>query len=117
MIVVHPGELEHEVRLERKVADPAFDSAGGDDTWELVDTIWVGIRDSLPSRAERTEGGFTTSTRPARIRMYWRDDVEPSMRLVHGARIMQIVSGPAELGRRGGLELMVEDYNPRGAAA
>ncbi|MES3109637.1 head-tail adaptor protein [Sphingomonas aurantiaca] len=111
MIVVRPGELEHFVRLERRIESADFGSAGTEE-WKLVDEIWIGIRDSLPSRSERTEGGFTTSTRPARVRMYWREDVETGMRLVEGSRIMQIVSGPAELGRRGGLELMVEDYNP-----
>ncbi|MBE2990889.1 head-tail adaptor protein [Sphingomonas sp. CFBP 13603] len=116
MIVVRPGELEHFVRLERRIESTDFGSAGSE-TWQLIDEIWIGIRDSLPSRGERTEGGFTTSTRPARVRMYWRDDVETGMRLVEGNRIMQIVSGPAELGRRGGIELMVEDYNPGTAAA
>jgi head-tail adaptor len=112
MIVVRPGELEHLVRLERKVVSKKFGTAGAE-AWELVEEIWVGIQDKLPSRGEDLEGGFTTSKRPARIRMYWRDDIDPSMRLVLGDRIMQIVAGPAELGRRGGTELMVEDYNPR----
>ena len=114
MIVVRPGELEHLVRLERKVPSTGFGNAGADE-WELVEEIWVGIQDKLPSRGEQLEGGFTTSTRPARIRMYYRDDVDPGMRLVLGNRIMQIVSAPAELGRKGGLELMVEDYDPRAA--
>ena len=83
MIVVRPGELEHFVRLERKVDNADFGSAGTEE-WELVDEIWIGIRDSLPSRGERTEGGFTTSTRPARVRMYWRDDVETGLPR-HGA--------------------------------
>jgi head-tail adaptor len=116
MIVVRPGDLEHLVRLERKIESKDFASAG-EDAWELVDEIWVGIQDKLPSRGERLEGGFTTSTRPARVRMYWRDDIDPSMRLVLGDRIMEIVAGPAELGRRGGTELLVEDYNPSAVRA
>ncbi|PTW45076.1 head-tail adaptor [Sphingomonas faeni] len=114
MIVVRPGELEHLVRLERKVESTEFASAG-EDEWALVDEIWVGIQDKLPSRGERDQGGFTTTTRPARIRMYHREDVDAGMRLVLGDRIMEIVSAPAELGRKGGLELMVEDYDPRAA--
>lgn len=115
MIVVKPSELEHEVRLERRVSDDATDDAG-EETWELVDLIWIGLRDVLPSRGEQQSGGFTTATRRARVRMYWRDDVTPDMRLVLGTRVMKIVAGPAELGRRGGLELMVEDYRPAGGA-
>lgn len=116
MIVVRPSELEHEVRLERRTSAGGYDDAGSEE-WALVDTIWIGIRDQLPSRSEQTEGGFTTATRRARVRMYWRDDVTPDMRLVLGSRVMHIVSGPAELGRRGGLEMMVEDYKPAGDAA
>lgn len=116
MIVVRPGELDTLVRLERPITDDSLDGAGSGE-WELVDEIYVGIRDQLPSRGERTADGATTSTRPARVRMYWRDDVTPAMRLVADDRIMQIVSAPAELGRRGGLELMVEDYSPAGNPA
>lgn len=116
MIVVRPSELEHEVRLERPKAAEGFKSAGKAD-YVLVDTIWIGLRDQLPSRSEKADGGFTTATRRARVRMYWRDDITPDMRLVLGDRIMQIVAGPAELGRRGGLELMVEDYSPTGNPA
>ncbi|THG40438.1 head-tail adaptor protein [Sphingomonas olei] len=116
MIVVRPSELDHEVRLERPSADEGFDGAGVGE-WVLVDTIWIGLRDQLPSRSEKADSGITTATRRARVRMYWRDDVTPDMRLVLGTRIMQIVSGPAELGRRGGLELMVEDYSPAGNPA
>lgn len=111
MIVVRPGELDHFVRLEQRAPGGAVDDAGSD-TWSLVDEIWVGIRDQLPSRGEANDGGFTTTTRRARVRLFWRDDVTSDMRLVLGTRIMMIVSAPAELGRRGGLELMVEDYQP-----
>ena len=116
MIVVRPGELEHQVRLERRAVSIATDDAGSD-TWELVDTIWIGLRDVLPSRGEQTEGGFTTATRRARVRMYYRDDIDPSMRLVLGDRVMEITAGPVELGRRAGIELMVEDYRPGRKAA
>jgi head-tail adaptor len=117
MIVVRPGELEHQVRLERRVAGSGFDDAGAD-TWELVDDqLWIGIRDQLPSRTDQASGGSPTSTRRARVRLYWRDDIAPGMRLVLGDRVMHIVGEAAELGRRSGLELMVEDYRPGGNAA
>ncbi len=118
MIVVRPGDLEHEVRLERRDAGAGGYDDAGTEEWALVDEIWVNIRDELPSRGdEKIANGFTTATRRARVRMYWRDDVTADMRLVLGDRVMHIISGPAELGRRGGLEVMVEDYKPAGNAA
>lgn len=110
------GSLNRWIRIERPVADAAFDGAGSG-TWELVTEVWASVQDVLPSRAERTQSGINTSTRPARVRMDWRDDVTPDMRFVEGSRVMQIVAGPAEIGWRDGLEFMVEEYRPAGNAA
>lgn len=104
------------VRLERPVADDSLDGAGSG-TWALVDEVWAEIVDMLPSRGERLATGINLATRPARVRMRYRDDISNGMRLVLGARIMQIITVPAELGRREGLEFMVEDYNPAGNPA
>jgi len=110
MIAVRPGDRDTEVRIERKLASTAFRGAGKE-TWELLDTEWVELRDILPSRGEQAAGGMPVATRRARLRMDWRSDVLPDMRIVAGDRVMQIVSGPVELGRRAGLEMLVEDYS------
>lgn len=109
MIAVRPGDRDTLVRIERKVASTAFRGAGKE-SWELVCEEWVQLLDQLPSRSEKAEGGMPVATRRARLRMDWREDVLPDMRVVAGDRIMQIVSGPATLGRRAGLEMIVEDY-------
>jgi head-tail adaptor len=116
------------IRIERPIADPSFAGAGSG-SWEKVDDVRASVQDVLPSRSERLADGINFATRPARVRMLFREDVKPDMRFVMGAkivddvvdystaRIMQIVSGPAELGRREGTEFMVEDYSPAGNAA
>mgnify|MGYP005826336901 CR=1 FL=1 len=122
------GDLDRRVRIERPVADITIDGAGSG-SWELVAIVWAQIRDELPSKGERLQSGINLAARPARVRMRWRTGIKPAMRIVHGAkvadgavdystaRIMQIVSSPAELGRRDGLELMVIDYSVAGNAA
>lgn len=122
------GELDKRVRIERPVAGEGLEGAGSG-SWELVATVYAQIRDELPSRGERLQSGINLASRPARVRTRWRSGISSSMRLVHGAktvgdrvdysraRIMQIVSPPAELGRRDGLEFMVVDYNTAGNAA
>lgn len=120
------SERDQLVRVERPNADEAFDGAGSGD-WVPVGLEWVGIVDALPSRSERLAEGINVTARPARVRMRFRDGVTTAMRLVllrwNGTvwvaadRIMQIVSGPAVLGRREGLEFMVEDYSPAGNGA
>lgn len=110
------GELDRFVRIERPVADTSLTGAGSG-TWALVDEVWAGIRDMLPSRGERIADGISVATRPARVRIRYRDDINAAMRIVDGARVMQIITVPAELGRREGLEFMVEDYSPAGNRA
>lgn len=110
------GTLDRRIRIEQPVADDSFDGAGSGE-WELIATVWASVKDALPSRAERLAEGINMAARPARVRMRYRDDVTPDMRFVMGDRIMQIVSGPAELGRREALEFMVEQYRPAGNPA
>lgn len=88
-------------------------------TWTTLATTFAEVQDALPSRAEKSGDGIQTATRPARIRMRWRTDVTSAMRLVllnRGNRILQIVSGPAELGRRKGIEMMAEAFSTAGDA-
>jgi len=110
------GELNRTVRVERPVAASGFRGAGSG-TWERVADVRVGIRDALPSRGESTTGGMTTYMRPARVRMRYRTDITADMRFVDGDRVMHITSGPAELGRRAGLEFMVAERLPAGNPA
>ena len=119
-------KLDRRVAIERPVTKPGFLSAGSG-TWEPVETVWASVEDALPSRAERLADGINVASRPARVRMRYRDDVTPAMRFVllrkvgtawePSGRIMQIIAGPAELGRRDGLEFMVEDYSVAGNPA
>lgn len=110
------------LRIERPQADDALDGAGSG-TWVThVAKVWANVQDMLPSRGEKLADGFTMAARPSRVRMHWRSDVTSDMRFVDlssGApgRIMQIISGPATIGRREAMEFMVEDYRPAGNTA
>lgn len=115
-MIIDAGRLNRLIRIERPISSQAIEGAG-DGTWEFVAEVWAEVQDSLPSRAERLESGINLASRPARVRMYWRNDVTGSMRFVMGARIMEIASGPAELGFREGLEFMVVDHSTAGGGA
>lgn len=122
------SRLNRFVRVERPVPDTSFDGAGSGE-WELLAEVWAEIVDMLPSRGERLADGINVATRPARVRIRHRTDVTNAMRIVagahvvngavdySGARIMQITTLPAELGRREGLEFMVEDSTPKARGA
>jgi head-tail adaptor len=119
--VFDPSKLSRRVRIEQPVADTSLDGAGSG-TWALVKEVWAEVQDTLPSRSERLADGINVAARPARVRIRFRDDVTSAMRIVLlrkkvPERIMQIVSGPAVLGNRDGLEMMAEDYRPAGNPA
>jgi SPP1 family predicted phage head-tail adaptor len=110
------GSLNRRVRIDRPVSDDSFTGAGSG-TWAKVADVWASIQDVLPSRSERLADGMNSAAHPARVRIRYRTDITSNMRFVLGDRVMQIVSGPAELGNREGLEFMVEDYQPAGNPA
>lgn len=92
--------------------DERFGTRVGD--WEDDFDVLAEVHDVLPSRADRVSDEISMTRRPARIRMHWRDDVTQANRIKIGSRIMTIISGPAELGRRKTLELMVEELSTVG---
>lgn len=124
--MIRAGELNRKIRIQRPVADESFDGAGSS-TWEdLTENeapLFASVQDSLPSRGERLADGLNIATRPARVRIRWRTDVRANMRVLIGEtvdgtwqtyRTAQIVTPPAELGFRKGLEFMIEDYSTAG---
>ena len=110
------SQMNRRVRIERPVADPSLDGPGSG-TWVLVAEVAANVQDALPSRGERLADGINVASRPARVRLRYRNDVTSIMRFVMGARVMQIIAGPAEIGRREAIEFMVEDYSSAGNAA
>lgn len=115
-ITLARGDLDKFLVIERPIPDDSFNGAGSG-SWGPVDEVWASVQDLLPSRGDRLAAGITATSRPARVRMDYRDDVVEGMRLVLGSRIMLIVSEPAELGRRAGIEFMVEEFRSTGNAA
>lgn len=119
------SRLKDVVRFQRPVADDSFDGAGSG-AWVDVAQVRAELVDALPSRGERLTDGINIASRPGRLRLRFRDDLTPSMRVQllkkvgdvwEVVRTMQIVAGPAELGRREGVEFMVEDYSSAGNSA
>jgi SPP1 family predicted phage head-tail adaptor len=94
----------------------AQESVYGTDTvtWTALATVWADVQDVLPSRAERLADSIIIANRPCRVRMRWRSDITSTMRLQLDGRTLQIIAGPAKLGRREGLELVAEDLTTGG---
>ena len=108
------GDLDRRITFQRRTAttDPVYGTKTY--TWPDVATVYAQVRDVLPSRAENVADGLSLQRRPCRIRVRYREDIDGTMRVKHGARTMRIVSGPVELGRRFGLEMVCEDWSTEG---
>ena len=116
-MILDARKLDRAIDIERPVPGQDADAAGSG-TWAAVARgVRAEVQDVLPSRVSAGDQAMMTATRRARVRMRYRPDLDASMRFVMGARVMQIIAGPAEIGRREGLEFMVEDYTPAGNAA
>lgn len=108
------GDLDTEVTILSR-------SEGTDETygspvssWEAGETVWAQVKDVLPSRAGLAADQIDISRRPCRIRMRWRDDISLKNRFRIGTRDLQIIAGPAEIGRRKWVEFMAEELSTEG---
>ena len=125
--IMRTGDLNRLIRIQQKTDDNSFSGAGSE-IWATVAEVAAQVQDMLPSRGERLADGLNIATRPARVRIRYRSGIDASMRVQvgrnvkneagelewHTERTAQIVTQPAELGRREGLEFMIEDYSTTG---
>lgn len=106
-----PVEIQQRATTQDDTYGTRVEGAGA---WTTFATVWAQVQDMLPSRGERVAEGIDIASRPARVRMYFRDDVTVEHRLKIGNRYLKIVSGPAELGHREGIEVVAVQQSTEG---
>lgn len=114
------GPLDKRCRIEQKsiTQDSAYGSAVA--TWSLLAVAHCGVQDVLPSRSESVKNGLAVAANQTRVRMRYRSDIDSTMRLIINRPepiVYQIVAGPAELGNKDGIEMVVEKYSTAGTGA
>lgn len=105
------ADLNHRVLVEKKTVTTDPDYGTETVTWATVANLWANVQDVLPSRSEAVKNGLATATSQTRIRMRFRTDIDSTMRMTINRPapvVYQIISGPAELGRREWMEFVVE---------
>ena len=108
--------LDRRITIRRKVVtkDPDYGSEVAE--WEVFGEprMKAEVRDTLPSRSEQVKQGLRIAAQPSRIRMRYLSGVTSDMRVtIHGEtdRECEIIGGPAELGRRKWLEMVVSSFS------
>jgi hypothetical protein len=109
-----PFTCDDQVSIEHRVTtkDPVYGTAI--EEWvPLHAYFWANVQDLLPSRAEATDNGLTVGVTRTRLRIRDAFGVDMAMRVVlhsRGARVMQIIAGPAHLDDGVHDEYMLEGY-------
>ena len=108
------GKLDRYVRVEQLTITNDTDYGSPVETWATYKTAWACIKDVTNKSQESTKSDLRLMKRPCEVTMRFDDGIDSTMRLVmldRDDRVLQIVSKPAELGRREGIMFMCEDYN------
>lgn len=116
---VRASDLDRHITFQEnaRTQDPVFGTSVT--SWQNIatdPTVPARVQDVLPSRAETVADGISLNRRPAKVWIRYRDDITADMRIVYEGRNMRIVGSPAEIGRKQGLEFMVEEYSTEGDA-
>ena len=110
------SSLDTRIRIERKLVTRNPQYGTEQVTWVQFAYVWAEVKDILPSKAERLADSIQIGRKPARIRIRYLAGLAADMRIIIDNRIHQIISGPATLGRRVSMEIMVEEHSSVGAA-
>jgi head-tail adaptor len=108
------GKLDRYIRIEQKstTIDPDFGSQI--ETWSTYKECWASVQDVLSNNQEATKTDLRLATRPCKIQMHYDAGIDITMRIVmldRDNRLLQIVTKPAEIGRRQGTELIAEEFS------
>ena len=108
------GRLDRYVRVEKKQVTNNADYGTEVVTWVEHVLAFARVADVTTRMQEETEQNLRQLKRPCRITMRYDNTITADMRLVmldDDDRIIQIVSAPAELGRRDAIDFFGEEYS------
>ena len=111
------GQLDRYVRIEKKTVTKDANYGSEIVTWTTYKECWANVNDITTRMQESTVNDLRLLKRPCKVVMRYDPTIDATMRLVmidRDNRILQIVTKPAELGRREAIEFTAEDYSERG---
>jgi SPP1 family predicted phage head-tail adaptor len=114
---VQIGKLDRFIRIEQKSVTNNADYGSEVITWTLYKECWAHITDITTRMQESTNSDLRLLKRPCKVVVRYDDGIDATMRIVlldRNDRVLQIVSKPAELGRKEAMEFTAEDYEVYG---
>lgn len=107
------GIYDRRIRIERKSVTQDPDYGSEVVSWLKHRDAWASVLDVTTKMQETTNSDLRQLKQPCRVTMHYDDSVDATMRIImldRNNRILQIVSQPAEIGRREAIEFMAENY-------
>lgn len=107
------GKLDRFIRIEQKSVTNDADYGSEVVAWTTYKECWAQITDVTTKSQESTNSDLRLLKRPCKVVLRYDDRIDATMRIVmldRNDRVLQIVSKPAELGRKEAMEFMAEDY-------
>jgi len=111
------GNLDKYIRIEQKTVTNDANYGSEVVTWTTYKECWAQITDITTKSQESTNSDLRLLKRPCKVVVRYDDGIDPTMRIIvmdRSDRVLQIISKPAELGRREAMEFMAEDYQVYG---
>jgi SPP1 family predicted phage head-tail adaptor len=108
------GNMRSRIRIEYKssTVDPNYGTKT--ETWLSLAEVWAEVEDILQGKSETTTNGLRIASDQVRIKIRYREDITPAMRIVElngMKRTLSITSGPSMTKWREELEMMTEGYS------
>ncbi|MDX1489731.1 MAG: phage head closure protein [Pseudohongiellaceae bacterium] len=106
--MINSDNMRHRctIQYRSETQDPTYGTSVA--SWQTLATRWGNVQDVLPSKSEFIQDGVELSASQSRLRMRYWTDISSDMRIVVDGVTYQIVSGPAVLGDKDGIEMMIE---------
>ena len=116
MSLLSAGKLDRRLRIEQKTISKDSDYGSPVEIWSTFATVWGSVLDVLNNNQESTVNSLRTLKRPCKVRVRYMAGITADMRIyfIERNRYLQIVSAPAEIGRKEGLEFLCEEYSSDG---
>lgn len=113
--MIRAGDLRHRVTIQQAtVTRNEFGEPV--ETWQDLATVWAEVVD-LSGREFIEARQAPASEVTTRVRIRYRAGIEPTMRVLHGARVLEIVAVLEPEGRRRELHLMCREVRSGGESS
>ncbi len=111
------GKLDKFIRIEQKSVTNDANYGSEVIAWVPYKECWAQINDITTRSQESTNSDLRLLKRPCKVLVRYDAGIDATMRIVmldENDRVLQIISKPAEIGRKEAMEFMAEDYEVHG---